>query len=68
RTAGTGISAVIDSYGRVEASLALDQTGVINAKLPVARAPTPYAIYGDLYFAAMLVVSATFAGWWLSKK
>jgi apolipoprotein N-acyltransferase len=68
RAAATGISAVIDSYGRVEASLALDQTGVIDAKLPVARAPTLYAINGDLYFAAMLVVSATFAGWWLSKK
>jgi apolipoprotein N-acyltransferase len=68
RAAATGISAVIDSYGGVEASLALDQTGVIDAKLPVARAPTLYAINGDLYFAAMLVVSATFAGWWLSKK
>jgi len=37
RSAGTGISAVIDSYGRVIQSLALNKKGVLISHLPVKR-------------------------------
>ncbi|MCB1410720.1 MAG: apolipoprotein N-acyltransferase [Rhodobacteraceae bacterium] len=47
RAANTGISAVVDARGRVQASLALDTMGVLDAPLPGARAATPYARLGD---------------------
>jgi apolipoprotein N-acyltransferase len=52
RDANTGISAVVDPYGRVTASLPLGVEGVLDAGLP-ARIPgrTPYARFGDLPFA-----------------
>jgi apolipoprotein N-acyltransferase len=55
RVANTGISGVVDAYGRVRASLALGRTGVLDASLPQAGAVTPYARYGDLIFAALVV-------------
>lgn len=49
RAANTGISAVVDSYGRVVAQLGLNETGVVDAPLPQAlAAPTPYARLRDL--------------------
>jgi apolipoprotein N-acyltransferase len=47
RAANTGISAVVDAYGRVQAELGLGRTGVIDAPLPAAMPETFYAIYGD---------------------
>ena len=44
RSANTGISAVIDPFGRLRASLGLGETGVVDAALPKAlESPTPYA-------------------------
>lgn len=41
RSASTGISAVIDSYGRTVSSLAVDKTGVLDSPLPLPlNAPT----------------------------
>lgn len=48
RAANTGISAVVDPYGRVLARLALWEKGVIDAPLPAAIAPTAYARFGSL--------------------
>ena len=49
RTANTGISAVIDGYGRVPESLALGTRGVLDAPLPrPASALTPFALLGNL--------------------
>ena len=47
RAANTGISAVIDPYGRILQSLPLGTRGVIDQMLPAALPPTPYARFGD---------------------
>lgn len=62
RVANTGISGVIDPYGRVLARLELGAEGVIDAHLPRAIAPTPYARFGDapsgLLALALLALAA----------
>ncbi|MEI8395885.1 MAG: apolipoprotein N-acyltransferase [Rhodospirillaceae bacterium] len=48
RVANTGISGVVDSYGRTVARLELGEKGVLDADLPRALArPTFYARYGN---------------------
>jgi apolipoprotein N-acyltransferase len=60
RAANTGISAVVDPLGRVVALLPLGVEGVLDAPLPQALAPTPYARLGDAL--AGIMVAAAF-GW-----
>jgi len=55
RAANTGISAVIDARGQILASLGMDRAGVIDAALPAALPPTPYAGWGDWPVGAALV-------------
>lgn len=55
RDANTGISAMIDPLGRITAHLDLGRMGVVDAALPAALAPTPYARFGDAAFAILLV-------------
>jgi apolipoprotein N-acyltransferase len=57
RAANTGISAVIDPLGRVIKSLPLGIEGVIDAALPQALPPTPYARAGDGPLGAMLALA-----------
>ncbi len=59
RAANTGVSAVIDAYGRVLVSLDMMREGVIDHPLPQAREPTPYGRWGD---GSLLVVLAFLAG------
>lgn len=47
RAANTGISAVIDPYGRFVKRLGLNVRGVIDSKLPEALPPTPFLTYGN---------------------
>ncbi|WP_332773402.1 apolipoprotein N-acyltransferase [Phenylobacterium sp.] len=58
RATPTGVSAMIDAHGRIQARLGLGTEGVIDAVLPAALPPTPYSRFGDAAFAAMLLVSA----------
>jgi apolipoprotein N-acyltransferase len=60
RATPTGVSAVIDAYGRVlpGARLEIGALGVIDAPLPSALEMTPFSQSGNLCFAAMLIVSA----------
>jgi len=60
RAANTGISAVVDPYGRIVEQLPLMQQGVIDSALPQAIAATVYARFGDLV-AALLMAAALFA-------
>ena len=57
RAANTGISAMIDPYGRVIAALALNTAGFIDVALPAPRAATLYSRTGDLPFAGLLIVA-----------
>jgi len=60
RSTPTGVSAVIDGYGRIQpkARLGLGELGVIDARLPPALQPTIYSRFGDLPFLALTLVSA----------
>ena len=65
RAANTGITAVVDAYGRVQARLPIMTTAVLDASLPRATAhPTFYARLGDraflvLFLLALLVAVGT---------
>ena len=59
RAANTGISAIIDPYGRVIKSLPLGTEGVIDGDLPMALSPTLYArggVWIPLGLAILLLV------------
>jgi apolipoprotein N-acyltransferase len=58
RAANSGISAVVDAYGRTSASLGMNEVGVIDATLPAALPPTLYATFGDLVLIVMLAITA----------
>ena len=57
RAANTGISAVIDPYGRIIASLPLGTEGTLDGELPGALPPTVYARYGDAVFGLCLALA-----------
>lgn len=61
RAANTGISFVADPYGRTLAELGLGITGSLDAPLPAALAPTPYARYGDVIFLVLVGLVLVFA-------
>ncbi|HEX8380884.1 MAG TPA: apolipoprotein N-acyltransferase [Allosphingosinicella sp.] len=63
RSTPTGISAVIDSDGKLLRSLPWRTAGIIDTRLPAPRAPTPFARFGNLLpllFALLLAAAAAF--------
>lgn len=50
RATPTGVSAVIDAYGRTQQKLDERESGVIDALLPAVAPPTLYSALGDLGF------------------
>lgn len=64
RAANTGISAIIDPYGRVVVSLGLEREGVVDGLLPKALPPTPYVRFGRLI--EILGLALAFCGWVVS--
>ena len=61
RATPTGISAVIDADGRVLDAIPMHKAGRIDSSVPRARAPTPFARYGNIVpvgLALLLIAGA----------
>jgi apolipoprotein N-acyltransferase len=60
RATPTGVSAVIDAYGRIADGdrLGFGRMAVIDARLPPAAAPTPFARFGEAFLVIVLAGSA----------
>ena len=65
RAANTGISAVIDPYGRILAEIGLGEKGVIDADLPKVGPPTPFVQFGTILEISVLLLA--FAGWFACR-
>jgi apolipoprotein N-acyltransferase len=60
RAANTGVSAVIDAYGRILASLDMEREGVIDHVVPPPRVATAYSRWGDWMLLAVLLALSLF--------
>jgi apolipoprotein N-acyltransferase len=58
RAANTGISAVIDPFGRIVASLPLGTAGVLDAALPGALEPPWFARFGPIFVVLLIFACA----------
>ena len=67
RAANTGISAIIDSLGRITTKLNLSRSGVVDGYLPASIAPTPYSRIRDLWFW-LLIAASTLSGWLFTTR
>jgi apolipoprotein N-acyltransferase len=56
RAANTGISAIIDSYGRVDAKISLGERGYKDARLPRQLAETVFATWGMVPATLLLLL------------
>ncbi len=64
RAANTGISAVVDPYGRVVAELPLGRKGIVDSKLPQPILSTLYARLGNsIVFTFLALVAALATAW-----
>ena len=61
RVANTGISAVVDPYGRVVARLGIGERGILDSGLPMALPETIFARWGETIPVALAVFSLLFA-------
>jgi apolipoprotein N-acyltransferase len=66
RAANTGVSAVVDPYGRIHASLPLGVEGVLDAALPMAIPPPVFARYGQALVGALILCCGL--GAWITRS
>ncbi|PWR20891.1 apolipoprotein N-acyltransferase [Zavarzinia compransoris] len=64
RAANTGISALVDPFGRVEQALPLGEAGIIDGDLPAALPPTVFSRLGTVATLASAVVFLLFGIFW----
>lgn len=66
RVANTGVSGIVDAYGRVIDSLPLGEEGVIDGRLPKSAPETFFARRGGLVFPVLwaLVITLALVGRW----
>ena len=57
RAANTGISAVIDPYGRILAEIGLGEKGVLDADLPKVGPTTPFVQFGIVLEITVLLLA-----------
>ena len=57
RSASTGISAIVDPYGRVRAALPIGAENVIDGALPGALPPPLFARFGNMVPLCLLLIS-----------
>jgi apolipoprotein N-acyltransferase len=62
RSAGSGISAVIDPYGRVLASLDLNKKGVLDNELPISATTKPLSANYSLHIAIIFLLLFSLIG------
>lgn len=67
RSANNGISGVINPFGRVQASLGMNERGTIDSPLPVTVSPPPYARFGETIFT-LLGLACALAAYMLSRN
>lgn len=60
RVANTGVSAMIDPWGQITHSLALNTAGFLDAPLPKPRAATPYSRFGEWPIGIVLLIGLGF--------
>ncbi|AZV80522.1 apolipoprotein N-acyltransferase [Parasedimentitalea marina] len=58
RVANTGVSAMIDGYGRIRENLPLGEAGFVDAQLPDPLSPTLYSRTGDMPVFVLLLLLA----------
>jgi apolipoprotein N-acyltransferase len=68
RAAGTGISAVIDPYGREAARLGVGEIGILDSGLPQPLAPTPFADYGNLLPGLIILLTISLSFMWIADE
>jgi len=55
RSTPTGVSAMIDAYGRAERRIGQGEEGFIDVRLPPAATETPYHRFGDTIFWVVII-------------
>jgi apolipoprotein N-acyltransferase len=66
RAANTGISGIVDPYGRVVASRGLFETATLDADVRLLDGRTAYATIGDSF--AWASVGVMVLSWWLTRR